>query len=157
MVNAMRPSPRAPRLPLRPQLLLLPLLLAACVHGAPPQPSNAPIRNPSKLDSTAMQQQPDKPVAEIIASRVPGVRLVRAADGTLSLRIRGEGSFYSDGQPLIVIDGLEVDPSASGGLSMVNPHDIETIEVVKDAASLSLYGIRGSNGVIIIKTKHGHP
>ena len=140
-------------------LSLAPVLIAGCARQAyvPPAMAASPITRTATIDSSAIETQGDRPLADIIASRVPGVRVVRAADGSLSLSLRGEGSFYSDGQPLVVIDGLEVDPMASGGLSMVNPHDIATVKVLKDPASLSLYGVRGSNGVIVITTKHSRP
>lgn len=135
-------------------LPIVPLLLAACSHQGPS--SAAPIPSHNTVDSTAVMQQPSKSLAEIIASRVPGVRLVRAADGSQSLRVRGEGSFYGDGQPLIVIDGLEMDPGRSPGLNGINPNDIASIQVLKDPAQLSMYGVRGSNGVIVIRTKRAH-
>ena len=53
-----------------------------------------------------------------------------------------------------MIDGLPIQPGPGGALVGINPHDIATIEVLKDAASLSFYGLRGANGVILIKTKH---
>lgn len=140
-------------------LSLASTLVAACTPHSlrQPSPATSVITSTTTIDSSAIDTQADRPLAEIIVSHVPGARIVRAADGNLSLSLRGEGSFYSDGQPLVVIDGLEVDPSASGGLTMVNPHDIATVKVLKDPASLSLYGVRGSNGVIIITTKHaGH-
>ncbi|MBC7791209.1 MAG: TonB-dependent receptor plug domain-containing protein, partial [Anaerolineae bacterium] len=55
--------------------------------------------------------------------------------------------------PLYVVDGLAIQPGPNGSLVGINPYDIETIEVLKDAASTSMYGSRGSNGVILIKTK----
>jgi TonB-dependent SusC/RagA subfamily outer membrane receptor len=67
------------------------------------------------------------------------------------VRIRGVASAY--GEPLYVIDGVAIEPGPSGSLSGINAADIESIKVLKDAAETSLYGSRGANGVIIIKTK----
>lgn len=148
-------------------LPLLPLVLAACVHnpsaeaptlaGSPASSAMAargPLR-PTVLDGAELARESDRPLAEVIASRIPGARVLRASDGSLTLQLRGAGSFFGDGQPLIVIDGLEIDASQPGTLAMVNPHDVASLEVLKDAASLSMYGVRGSNGVVVITTKHG--
>lgn len=68
-----------------------------------------------------------------------------------TIRIRGGSSLLSSNDPLIVIDGLPV----SGGLSSINPNDIESFSILKDASSTAIYGNRGSNGVILITTKKG--
>jgi TonB-dependent SusC/RagA subfamily outer membrane receptor len=57
---------------------------------------------------------------------------------------------------LYIIDGLAVQPGPGGALLGINPHDIASIEVLKDAASLSFYGVRAANGVIVIKTKRAN-
>ncbi|PYO29715.1 MAG: hypothetical protein DMD73_00815 [Gemmatimonadetes bacterium] len=56
-------------------------------------------------------------------------------------------------EPLYVIDGVEIEPGPGGSLTGINPRDIATIEVVKDPAGEAMYGVRGANGVIIIRTK----
>jgi len=70
---------------------------------------------------------------------------------TASVRIRGIGSLSASSSPLYVIDGVPM----SGGISDINPNDIESLTVLKDAAAASLYGSRAANGVIIITTKQG--
>lgn len=65
------------------------------------------------------------------------------------IRVRGGSSLLSSNDPLIVIDGLPVE----GGLSSINPNDIESFSILKDASSTAIYGNRGSNGVILITTK----
>lgn len=67
------------------------------------------------------------------------------------IRVRGGSSLLSSNDPLIVIDGLPVE----GGLSSINPNDIESFSILKDASSTAIYGNRGSNGVILITTKKG--
>jgi TonB-dependent outer membrane receptor, SusC/RagA subfamily, signature region len=87
---------------------------------------------------------------------VAGVTVTRTADGGISVRIRGQSSIYGNTEPLFVIDGLPIQPGPGGSLLGINPHDIASIEVLKDAASMAFYGVRGANGVILIKTKHSN-
>ncbi len=77
----------------------------------------------------------------VTASNVPG--------GTATVRVRGLGTI-NDNDPLYIIDGVPSDPG-----NMINPNDIESISILKDASSAAIYGTRGSNGVIIITTKRG--
>lgn len=78
-----------------------------------------------------------------------------------TIRIRGGASLTASNDPLIVIDGFPVDNSSPGGVSnplaTLNPNDIETFTVLKDASATAIYGSRASNGVIIITTKKGKP
>lgn len=78
-----------------------------------------------------------------------------------TIRIRGGSSLTASNDPLIVIDGFPVDNTSSGGvanpLATLNPNDIETFTVLKDASATAIYGSRASNGVIIITTKKGAP
>ena len=76
-------------------------------------------------------------------------------DGALSVRIRGTNSMQSSNEPLYIVDGTPVQPGPNGGLSGIAPNDIASIQVLKDAAATTMYGVRGANGVIIIKTKVG--
>ena len=90
-------------------------------------------------------------VEELLVGRIAGVTVQHTAGG-MSVRIRGAGGFVSSGEPLFVVDGMPVDVG-SEGLVEVNPADVASIEVLKDAASLAQWGSRGSNGVILIRTK----
>ncbi len=85
-------------------------------------------------------------------SRFPGVVVERTADG-ISIRIRGTTSIHGSNEPLYVIDGIPIFPGPGGALAGINPYDIETIEVLKDAAATTMYGMRGANGVIVINMK----
>jgi len=87
-------------------------------------------------------------------SRVPGVWISRTADGGIAIRIRGTSSLMGNTEPLYIIDDVPINPGPNGALTGINPHDIASIEVVKDATGTAMYGVRGANGVIIIKTKH---
>lgn len=92
--------------------------------------------------------------AEALAGRVAGVQLSNSSSqlgSSPSITIRGFGSISSDTEPLIVVDGMPFD----GNLNLLNANDIESMTVLKDAASNALYGARGANGVIMITTKRG--
>ena len=99
---------------------------------------------------------------ELIQGKVPGL-YVSAGDGQpgagSSMRIRGGASLNASNDPLIVIDGIPVANDAAPGtpnaLATINPNDIETFTVLKDASATAIYGSRASNGVIIITTKKG--
>lgn len=99
---------------------------------------------------------------DMMQGKIAGVN-VTSSSGTpgagASIRIRGGSSLNASNDPLIVIDGLAMDNEGVKGLSnplsMVNPADIETFTVLKDASATAIYGSRGSNGVIIITTKKG--
>ena len=99
---------------------------------------------------------------DMMQGKIAGVN-VTSASGTpgagATIRIRGGSSLNASNDPLIVIDGLAMDNNGVKGLSnplsMVNPADIESFTVLKDASATAIYGSRGSNGVIIITTKKG--
>ncbi|TCO09692.1 SusC/RagA family TonB-linked outer membrane protein [Natronoflexus pectinivorans] len=98
----------------------------------------------------------------LITGRIPGVMVTQGsgAPGSGStIRIRGGSSLSASNDPLIVIDGFPVDNSGVEGLanplSTINPNDIESMTVLKDASATAIYGSRASNGVIIITTKRG--
>lgn len=99
---------------------------------------------------------------DMLAGKVAGVSVTSndgAPGSSSTIRIRGGSSLNASNDPLIVIDGLPIDNNGikgmSNGLSMVNPNDIETFTVLKDASATAIYGSRASNGVIIITTKKG--
>ena len=133
---------------------------ASCAsHGASSVPAAAPQVAPVKktpnavVDSQAIANAAGQPIEKILADRVSGVRLGHAADGSLTVQIRGAMSWSTEGQPLYLIDGVPITPGPGGTLSGINPLDIASIEVLKDAASLTMYGSRAANGVILIKMK----
>jgi TonB-dependent SusC/RagA subfamily outer membrane receptor len=87
-------------------------------------------------------------VEHMIQAHFAGVQVTPAGNG-FSIRIRGTGSFGSSNEPLVLIDGAS---RSTADLRGVNPRDVERIEIMKDAAA-SFYGVRGANGVIVIKTR----
>jgi TonB-linked SusC/RagA family outer membrane protein len=103
-----------------------------------------------------LEKTPILRVDQMLQGRIAGVDLLSSGGepgaGT-SVRIRGTRSINADNEPLYVIDGI-ID---AGSLSDINPSDIESIQVLKDASSTAIYGSRGANGVIIINTKKGKP
>lgn len=140
-------------------LLLAALFLVAsgCAHGGggSPDPGVAGTDQDSADALTAedLERQSDQPIERLLADRFPGVWLTRTAGGGIAVRIRGTTSLYGTTQPLYVIDGMPIQPGPNGSLAGINPYDIESIEVLKDAADTALYGVRGANGVIVITTK----
>lgn len=99
---------------------------------------------------------------DMLAGKVAGVTVTSQSGtpgGGATIRVRGGSSLNASNDPLVVIDGLAMDNNGVKGLSnplsMVNPQDIESFTVLKDASATAIYGSRGSNGVIIITTKKG--
>lgn len=90
----------------------------------------------------------------LLQGQLPGLQVTQGSgepgNEGISLRIRGTSTFSGAGNdPLVIIDGLP------GSLSVLNPNDIESVSILKDAASAAIYGSRGANGVIVVKTKKG--
>ena len=99
---------------------------------------------------------------DMMQGKIAGVNVISnggTPGGDATIRIRGGSSLNASNDPLIVIDGLALDrqgiKGAPNALSMINPNDIESFTVLKDASATAIYGSRGSNGVIIITTKKG--
>lgn len=91
-----------------------------------------------------------------LMERIPGVEVMRLANGDYSVRIRGAGGFLGNGEPLYVIDGMPVHNTGSTGvLDGIAPQDVERIDVLKDAGAAAIYGADGANGVVIITTRKG--
>lgn len=103
---------------------------------------------------TDNKNQPVQRVENILQGRTPGVE-VTATSGmpgaSMKVRVRGTTSINKSSDPLYVIDGI----ISSSGLDGINPSDIQSMEILKDASSTAIYGSRGSNGVILITTKQG--
>jgi TonB-dependent SusC/RagA subfamily outer membrane receptor len=141
-----------------PRALLLIGLLAGCGHADTPERDVEPapeLHPPGETTVTAedIERSPGDPVEEVLANRFPGVRVIRTPDGGIAVRIRGTTSVHGSNEPLYVIDGVPIRPGPGGSLQGINPYDIESIEVLTDPASTAMYGMRGANGVIVIKTK----
>jgi TonB-dependent SusC/RagA subfamily outer membrane receptor len=100
----------------------------------------------------AQEEQRRRPgavvLADLLKGRVAGVQVIGDR-----IRIRGATSFIGSTEPLIVLDGIPI--SGSAGNAFINPRDIQSITVLKDAGSTAIYGSRGANGVIVVTTKRG--
>ncbi|MBD5218192.1 MAG: TonB-dependent receptor [Bacteroidales bacterium] len=98
---------------------------------------------------------------DLLVGASPGVVVTTNGDpsGSATIRIRGGSSLNASNDPLIVIDGVPMTNQSNGGnmnaMSMINPNDIESMTILKDASATAIYGSRASNGVIIITTKKG--
>ncbi|NWJ52082.1 MAG: TonB-dependent receptor [Bacteroidetes bacterium] len=108
----------------------------------------------SSVSSTEITKRTSTNVANLLQGKVAGLQVTQSSgepgNDNPVLRIRGIGTFSSAGSdPLVLVDGI------SGSLSNLNSNDIETISVLKDAASASIYGARAANGVILVTTKQG--
>ncbi len=108
----------------------------------------------NKVEGAELAQIPVPSAQLALQGRVPGVQVSSASGAPgadVSVRVRGVGSINSSNEPLYIIDGIQIE----GGLNTVSPNDIEDVTVLKDAASTSIYGSRGSNGIVVITTKKG--
>lgn len=107
----------------------------------------------SSIDTREFEDQPVTRLDQVLQGRAAGVQVTNsggAPGGEVRIRIRGANSITGSNDPLYVIDGY-----VGADFSTVNPNDIESLQVLKDAASTAIYGSRGANGVIIITTKRG--
>jgi len=107
----------------------------------------------AKITSESIEERPIARVEQALQGQMAGVavRTTSGAPGSdISIRVRGASSISGDATPLYVVDGVPLD-----NLSGINPADIESIDVLKDAASAAIYGSRGSNGVVLVTTKRG--
>jgi TonB-linked SusC/RagA family outer membrane protein len=107
----------------------------------------------AKVGETDIKATPIVSLDRALQGRATGVQVVQNSarpGGEATIRIRGSGSVNASNDPLYVIDGF---PTA--GLNSINPNDIESIEILKDASATAIYGSRGSNGVVLVTTKRG--
>jgi TonB-dependent starch-binding outer membrane protein SusC len=108
----------------------------------------------AKIKSESLDERPTSRLDHAMAGKLAGVQVqeVSGSPGrALAVKVRGVNSINNSSAPLYVVDGFPI----NSGLDNINPNDIESIEVLKDAASASIYGSRGSNGVVLITTKSG--
>ncbi|HEX2205083.1 MAG TPA: TonB-dependent receptor [Longimicrobium sp.] len=128
----------------------------------------------SSVTTAVLERSPVSSIDQLLQGTAAGVQVTTASaapGGGISIRIRGSGSISGSSEPLYVIDGFPIENDAeaaspgSGGrvtatvasnpLAALNPQDIESVEVLKDASATAIYGARGANGVIIITTRRG--
>nr|WP_199077518.1 SusC/RagA family TonB-linked outer membrane protein [Pedobacter sp. ASV19] len=118
----------------------------------------------SQIKSSALENRSAQSFDQLIGGQAAGVNIVQPSgvlNSTPVLRIRGINSITSSIYPLIIVDGVTIFTGSGGDaignnpLSDINPSDIETVEVLKDASATAIYGSRAANGVLIITTKKG--
>lgn len=107
----------------------------------------------SMVDAQTIESRVSTDVTSALAGTTPGVQVISssgdpASSGT-TIRIRGIGSMSASNSPLYIVDGMPFD----GSISDINPNDVESMSVLKDAAASAIYGARGANGVVLITTK----
>ncbi|GAB4033875.1 SusC/RagA family TonB-linked outer membrane protein [Spirosoma gilvum] len=107
----------------------------------------------ARIDEGVIKATPIVALDRAMQGRIAGVQVTSnsaAPGGSTTIRIRGTGSVNAGNDPLYVIDGFP-----TGDLNSINPNDIESIEILKDASATAIYGSRGSNGVVLVTTKRG--
>jgi len=102
----------------------------------------------ASVKAETLLQAPTSSAVTALQGRVTGLDVYTDTDGDLQMRIRGNRSINGSNAPLVIIDGVQ-----GGSISDLNPDDIESIDVLKDASSTAIYGSQGANGVIIVTTK----
>ena len=108
----------------------------------------------AQISNKELESVPVYNVGEALQGRASGVSIVNnsgAPGSRVQIRIRGGNSMIGSNEPLYVVDGFPL----VGGLNFINPADIETIDILKDASATAIYGARGANGVVMITTKSG--
>ena len=94
-------------------------------------------------------------LAQLLQGRLAGVSVSPSPDGGIVVRMGGPTSFMSNQTPLFVVDGVAIE-GAAATLSWLIPADVEAVQALKDPSQTAIYGVRGANGVILIKTKGSH-
>jgi TonB-dependent starch-binding outer membrane protein SusC len=137
-------------------------ITVGCIGNVKPPVNDMPDPSPTRaltgttVTSDDIDKNPSQPIEKVLQAHVAGVMITQNAEGGISVRIRGQTTLHGDTEPLFVIDGQAIQAGPGGALVGINPQDIASIEVLKDAASLAFYGVRAANGVVLIKTKHSN-
>jgi TonB-dependent SusC/RagA subfamily outer membrane receptor len=130
-------------------LSLLIVDVVACASG--PQTGQSAIERPP---APTEDSRDDGLVKLLRAGSSPALNITRTAKGEIAVHLmRGPSSFYSSSGPLYLVDDVPYTPSADGSLTGINPYDIESIKALTKPEETAVYGVRGANGVIVIKLK----
>ncbi|WGQ14738.1 SusC/RagA family TonB-linked outer membrane protein [Sphingobacterium faecium] len=105
-----------------------------------------------QIDNQLFNRKVGSNVLERLADVTPGLIFNNGKGGAAQMRIRGQNTIFSDASPLIIVDNFPYE----GDINNINPNDIESVTVLKDAAAASIWGARAGNGVIVINTKKGN-
>ena len=110
----------------------------------------------SSVDTESQKNNSALQLEQLIQGRVSGVEVVRVDGSRISLRIRGTNSIVGNLEPLYIIDGMKVHAETfTDAMLGINPSDVASIEVLKDAGATAIYGSEGANGVVIVTTRRG--
>lgn len=104
-----------------------------------------------RIGAETLASRPSTDLSNALQGMVAGMQATEKEDGTASFLIRGTSSLYANTAPLVVVDGFPIE----GDFSTINPNDVESVTVLKDAAAASIWGARSANGVIVVTTKKG--
>ena len=136
-------------------------LLFGCGGTNAPRPTASPSDAPATAGGTvragdlSMDRSHYENVIEMIRGKAPGLHVIESSNGTIQLRIRGMNqSLQETGQePLVVVDGVPSSRPAGEALMALEPQAVASIQILRDVASTSVYGTRGANGVILVRTR----
>jgi TonB-dependent starch-binding outer membrane protein SusC len=130
------------------------IVLTACgqrrTATTEPQPSAPPG---TVLTEEDIRRSPGQSLEQLLLARVPGLTIERAADGHSKLVLRGKNTIVGDDEVLFVVNDIALGPALTSNLAAIDIHDIATVQVLRDAVATAAYGVRGANGVIVIRTK----
>lgn len=108
---------------------------------------------PSTMANLTVADQSATSLEQMLAGKIAGVTVTKGPSGGIIVRMTGPTSFYSSQEPLFIVDGMPIEGASGGALAWLDPRDIVSIQALKDPSQTAIYGVRGANGVIIIKTK----
>ncbi len=106
----------------------------------------------NKIDVNTLNERPTSDLSSALQGLVAGMQATENEDGSVSFKIRGQSTLYADANPLVVVDGFPIE----GSFSSINPNDVESVTILKDASAASIWGARSANGVIVVTTKKAH-
>ncbi len=110
----------------------------------------------SSIDTQSQRNNSAMQLEQLIQGRVSGVEIIRVDGARISLRIRGVTSITGSLEPLYIIDGMKVRADTfTDAMNGINPADVASIEILKDAGATAIYGSEGANGVVIVTTRRG--
>ena len=147
----MKPMPRL--------LAALGMLCVACSHSHPEaaQPTAAlPPPPAATVQGVAPGEPTPRTLDQMLSGKLAGVSVTPGPHGGIRVRMMGPTSFYGSEGPLYIVDGTQVEAGPGGDLPWINPRDVESITALKNPSDIAIYGVRGGNGVIVIKTKKAH-
>jgi TonB-dependent SusC/RagA subfamily outer membrane receptor len=144
---ASQPAPLA----LQPTLLPANVRLTRLAPGATVSAATAPTRGDISLAESAHYVH----IEQLLMARAPGLEVRSLGQGQFTLSIRGRPSLGDRREPLVVIDGTQYPENGAEVLAAMTPRDVKRVEVLRDAASTSVYGTRGTSGVLLVTSRRG--